>query len=63
MPTDNSKTTKFYSLAAYDGDGKLLAAEFVEGLPVKVLDAVECWTDGGGEFRIKRIMEIIDAGR
>jgi hypothetical protein len=62
MPSDTHQSTpKAYCTTVYDEGGKLIAAEFVEGLPINLLDAAERWTDQGHEFRIKRVMETIDA--
>jgi hypothetical protein len=55
---DEQTTLKAYAVTVYAADGKLIAAEFVEGLPISTLDAAERWTDQGHEFRIKRVMEI-----
>lgn len=49
-------TVKAYCATVYDEGGKLIAAEFVDGLHVNILDAIERWTDQGYEFQIKRVM-------
>jgi hypothetical protein len=54
--SDEPETTlEPYVFTAVDGDGKLVAAEFVEGLdPEKIVAAIGLWTEQGCELRIKR---------
>lgn len=57
----NQQTPKAYAFSVLDDAGKLIAAEFVEDLPIGVLDAIERWTDLAHEFRIVRVMETVNA--